>query len=368
MTKPYPSDPTDPLSELITDAVSDIEPRDAFASIRARTKESTMTARRPWLFGAGGAVLATAAVLTAFAVLGQNAPAPNDPDAAGSPATATESGEPSKEPTGGGEDPEQTPAGVRVAVPAYYLGITPQGPRLFREFHRLTVADDLAGMLTAAVNESVAGAPLDPDYASAWPAGTTATAALTGDVLTVDVSGEAPLRTRPAGMTAAEASLSVEQLVYAVHAGLASFPDAPELQTSPDRTPVQFLLNGGRTDQLLGVPVSEPVAAAPQLDVLAMVNLTTPEEGAVVSGSMAVEGRASSFEATVPWEIRRGDRVVDRGYFTAEGYLERLYPFAGTVDVSRLAPGEYVFAATTSDPSDGEGFGPTEDTRRIVVE
>ncbi len=110
--------------------------------------------------------------------------------------------------------------------------------------------------------------------------------------------------------------------------------------------------------------------AAPELDVLAHVNLTTPEDGATVSGSFTAEGRASSFEATVPWEIRdSGGRVVQRGFTTAEGWIDKLYPFTAEVDVSGLAPGTYVFAALTDDPSGGaEGNGPTEDTKTIVVE
>ena len=43
---------------------------------------------------------------------------------------------------------------------------------------------------------------------------------------------------------------------------------------------MQFLLDGNPIDQVLGVPTSEPLANAPQLDVLAHVNITAPEQGA----------------------------------------------------------------------------------------
>ena len=37
------------LSHLLSDAVSDVEPQDALAEIRTRTKVTPMSARRPWL-------------------------------------------------------------------------------------------------------------------------------------------------------------------------------------------------------------------------------------------------------------------------------------------------------------------------------
>ena len=61
-------------------------------------------------------------------------------------------------------------------------------------------------------------------------------------------------------------------------------------------------------------------------------------------------------------------QVVLDGFTTAEGWQDRLYPWEAEVDVSALNPGTYVFAALTDDPSDGEGAGPTEDTKTIIIE
>ncbi len=55
------------------------------------------------------------------------------------------------------------------------------------------------------------------------------------------------------------------------------------------------------------------------------------------------------------------------GFSTAEGWMDKLYPWQTEVDVSSLEPGEYTFVASTDDPSDGEGAGPTEDSKTIVV-
>ena len=55
------------------------------------------------------------------------------------------------------------------------------------------------------------------------------------------------------------------------------------------------------------------VANAPQNDVLALVNVTAARGGRRPSAArFTASGVANSFEATVPWEIRQGDKVVKR--------------------------------------------------------
>jgi hypothetical protein len=157
-------------------------------------------------------------------------------------------------------------------------------------------------------------------------------------------------------MTEEYAGEAVQQVVYTLQAAVQG------------RSAVQFTLNGNPIDQVLGVPTSEPLANAPQNDVLALVSITAPEEGAVVSGSFTANGVANSNEANVPWQLKQGDKVVKSGFSTAEGWMDKLYPWeTEPIDVSGLAPGEYTFVAMTDDPSGGEGFGPQVDTRSITV-
>ena len=71
--------------------------------------------------------------------------------------------------------------------------------------------------------------------------------------------------------------------------------------------------------------------------------------------------------------IKKGDTVKviagrDKGFATADGWMDKLYPWTTQVNVSKLAPGTYTFVAMTYDPSGGaEGAGPTEDTKTIIV-
>ena len=113
------------------------------------------------------------------------------------------------------------------------------------------------------------------------------------------------------------------------------------------------------------------MAAAPPLDVLSHVSLTSPEEGGTVDdGSLEVSGVGSSFEANLGWEVRRGDDVVLDGYATLEGWMEeKLFPFETSVDVSGLEPGDYTFWVTTDDPTGGtEGIGAMTDDRSFTIE
>lgn len=358
-----PHEPSDDLGRLLNDAVDHIEPRSGIEAIRSRTslsKGSAITTARSWIFGGLGAAVATAAVISGVVLAGNNNPAAdNDPAPVDTPsgqvselpsedltATPTKPTEPTDDPTTTGGP------STGVAVPVYYVGDTPNGPRLYREFQ--SGSGDKA---TAAADLAVSGAPIDPDYRTPWPAATHVDGvAFNGDFITVEVVGD--VHDRPAGMSQETAALAIEQVIFTVQGAVGE-----------GRVPVQFMLNGGRTDQILGQPASNPLANAPENDVLALVNVTTPEEGATVSGTIKATGRANSFEATVPIEIRHGDEVVKTTFATAEGAMDKLYPWAVSVDVSDLPRGEYTFVAMTDDASGGaEGGGAHSDTKNFTIQ
>ncbi|MBB6629344.1 hypothetical protein H5V45_18600 [Nocardioides sp. KIGAM211] len=236
-----------------------------------------------------------------------------------------------------------------VTVPVYFVGDTPQGPRLYREFRRVDGADPLDAALTLAAS----GDALDGDYRTLLPSG-----AFSGS--THDEGAVVRLPddswTRPAdGMTTDEALLAVQQLVYTAQGVL------------QQRLPVTFADADGNATQIFGIASEDGFGAADPLETLALASVTQPEEGETVGPTFTAEGVASSFEATVPWEIRQGGSVVKKGFATADGWMDKLYPFRTDVDVSDLAPGTYTFVAMTDDPSGGEGGGPTEDSKTIVV-
>lgn len=297
-----------------------------------------------------GTTLALAAVTAlALAACGDADPDPTSatqPTAAATSATdpATDTPEPSDSTgTEGSDDAAST-------VPVYFAGATPTGDRLFREFRAVS-----GDPLTAAAQLVDSGDVLDPDYRTLWPGQAISSVEQTPDAFVVTLNGDA-FTEAPDPMKPAEATLAIDQLVRTLQ-GVAQ-----------ERLPVQFVRSSGPST-LFGLDVDGPIEAQDWLDSMSMVNVTTPEQDSTVSGdTLEVSGVASSFEATVPWQVLSGEEVVLDGFSTAEGWMDKLYPFEAQVDISSLAPGTYTFVASTDDPSGGEGGGPMTDSKDFTVE
>jgi hypothetical protein len=280
----------------------------------------------------------------------------DDPEASDPNSAPTKSGKPTKKPSPSDESsPSESGGGApaTVAVPVYFVGRTPLGPRLFREFRNVEAdnpLDEAFALLTA-------GDALDPDYTTLLPKGSL-TEISNDESILISLPDDS-WADRPAGMSSKEAKLAVQQIVYTAQGALQK------------RVPVVFYV-GDDTSQVssvLGIDAGGGFEAAPDVNVLALVNVTEPAQDSAVADTFTASGVANSFEATVPWEVRDADgkKVLD-GFATAEGWGDKLYPWESPVDVSGLAPGTYTFVALTDDPSDGEGKGPTEDTKTITVQ
>jgi Immunoglobulin-like domain of bacterial spore germination/Sporulation and spore germination len=315
------------LTQLLHDAVEDVEPTDRLAQIRQQTRPRRS---RRW-YAVGGAVLVTAVVVTGIAIAARPSPGPG-PAPSHDP-TAVDSGTPGT-----------------TAFAAYYLGDTPQGPRLYREFRQDQAQPALDTGLRLLTTP-----PDDPDYRTLWPADAFASAKVVDGQIEVEIADPAVVAF-PSDMNADDAQLSVQQVVFTLQAAVGEL------------LPVQFTYQGTRAPNVWGVPGSYPMARGSDLDVLALVSISNPAEGRVVEDHFSADGVASSFEGTVPWELRDANGTVVR-QGSAQGTMEeRLTSWAtGPIDVSDLPPGTYTFAARTDDPTGGEGGGPTTDTRTVVI-
>lgn len=339
------------LRALLKEAVRDVEPSHSLHEIRERTT-STGPTRRPWLFAAAAAAAATAATIAGVAMFaGAPGTTPTQEqgfaDESSEVVVTTEAGERVV-----GQDDDSDVAPLETSTePVYYAGVTSRGPRLFREFVRIEAGLD---ELRAAAAMAVEQAPMDPDYTSLWSgtgAGVESVAHENG-VLTVSLdSGAEPLRARPEELSEVEAALAVEQVVYTVQGAAQS------------RDPVQLLVDGERSDMVLGVPAAEPLAQGDPSEVLAQVWITSPTEGAEVTSPVKVSGSANAFEANVVWQLRQGDQVVEEGFTTAEQCCT-LAPYAFRFEAP---PGDYTLVVQDTDPSGGEGFAPWQDTKAITV-
>lgn len=306
-----------------------------------------MATRRPWLLTVGGVVVATAAVVTAFALVSRDTPA----DVPG-PATKTSTAaEPI--PSESSSAPSQpTSTGV------YYVGETPAGLRLYREAFDAPDNDPLGAALAL-----VATPPQDPDYRTLWPSGSFADVSFDGDgndgQYTVTLA-YADLNERLEGMSETEASLAIQAVIFTLHS------------VGGNQAPVQFAFDGNPITTVFGVPTAEPLANDPVLKTLSHIVLDSPAEGAEITGTtLKVAGLANSFEANVLVRLQRyeGTEVIAQTSFTAEGWMgEQLFPFSGEIDLTDVPAGKYILMVSTDDPSGGEeGPGAFTDTRVFTI-
>ena len=340
---------------------------DALSQIRRRTARLPLW-RRPVVWGmAAASATALAVIVGSSYFLGStsddtvasganSSPSPvESPTVEQSPSpTATESPT-SPVGTGTGTPPPETaePESGRDVVPVYYVSETPQGDRLAREFRDVPAPE---GPLVAAVTTMITEPANDPDYQSFWlPDTQVRSIEIAENAIAVDFTGVTDYTSVPDNM----AQLAVQQLVYTVTAAASDAGLNGGL-------PVQILVDGEPPSAMWGgLDLSAPVARAPQIDVRQLVQINNPAEGAVVGRAVTVDGEAAVFEATVLWEIRQGEEVVDSG-FASTTAGQQFAPFTFAVD---LEPGSYEVVVSAEDASGGaEGFAPMSDTKTFTVE
>lgn len=343
----------DRLRQLLTDAVSDVDPDERIEELRASVRPAPrgvdVLRSRPWYAAAAivAAVIGAVAYITSVA---DNSTQPGFATRGGSSGPteiATDTAAPSPS-TSTGTSADQ------LAV--YFLGTGPRGDVLFHE-------NVPAGgtPLHTAVAALMTG-PNDPDYRTAWPAGSIISADLRHGVVEVQLG--AMRAHRPRGMSARTASEIVQQAVYTFRAA-----------SGRRDIKVQFLRHHKPAPTVLGVSTDHPVAAGRVSDVLSLMNITSPTEGqGMERGQVVVTGTNNGPEGTVVVELVRtsptGDVTVltESGTASGTGDLGRLYPWRVPIDTSDLPTGTYTLVASNAQlAGDGEGLPPARDTRTIVL-
>jgi hypothetical protein len=236
-------------------------------------------------------------------------------------------------------EPTTTPTPIPTTsqtVPVYYLHDDGQNLRLYREFHTVSMSSP-AGRLKAAVVEMLDTPPLDPDYTSLWPTGTSLLdLKVNGSTAVVNLSKEAK---GPVNSGAQGEQLSMQQLVYTVTA------------TDKAVKKVELQVEGVRVTDLWGHGIgANPAARAPQLDVQGFVWLLNPTQNAQVSSPVTLSGIACTFEATVNIQIVQGSTVVKELNTMAAGGCPTFGAWSTTVT---LPPGDYLVKAFEYSAKDG---------------
>jgi hypothetical protein len=349
----------DGMRQLLSDAVSDIDPNDRLAEIRASVRPDPKVVPmshhgRPWRYAAAG-IVATAAVIGVVAYL--TSVAGDDPTELGPAShgdgtgpthpttiTATDTAVATPKNGNGTDATTWRPAAI------YYLGHGPKGTVLYREF---SPAPPGTAPLEYAV-EGLMTDPVDPDYRTPWRQGWLDSATASAGVIRV-VVGTAPA-SRPASMSSRDASEAVQQVIYTVQAAVQR------------RDAVQFVRNDAPAASVLGVATGQPLSQGQAIKVLSLMNVTDPVDGVhVPRGRLTVTGVNNGFEGTVVVRLVRQGKTVLTKPGIASGSMDpnRLFPWRLRLDTSSLAPGRYTLVASNDDPS-GQNQA-ASDTRTIYL-
>ena len=223
-------------------------------------------------------------------------------------------------------------AAVTAARAVYFISDTTNGPRLYREFHRRPAT---TGVVRDAVTAMLTEKPFDEDYRSLWePTTRVLGVRIEGSTAVVDLSDD----TSRSAKGAAFEEATLQQLVWTVTAA------DPKVQA------VRLLVEGSPISSLWGhADASKPMRRRNAAEVLGPVWILTPANGRLARGG-TFGGEASVFEATVSWEIRKGDVVVKKGFTTASTGAPGRGTWSAKADVP---PGTYVLRAFESSAEDG---------------
>lgn len=301
----------DPFEEQVRVALhreaETVEPSgDGLAKIQARTAGGATGRAQRRRLGAGTAMLATAAAVTAIALVGTGVL-----DLGTDGATPAPAG----------------PATQTQPVQVFYLDSTPEtigepgserveDPRLYREIHQVAVDDGMSDV-EAAVRELAGSQPDDPDYVNPWT---------DVDLRSVDVQ---------ANRVVVEVGQPVREEVaqQLAHTVQAAEGQATEVVVRSNAEPRDVV-----------------VQPASPVEVFARLWVTSPEQDTTVDSPVTFSGMAATFEGNVAYEILRGEQVVARGATISAGGMGVWSEWSFT---ERLAPGDYTLVAFDEDPALG---------------
>ncbi|MCA1983892.1 Gmad2 immunoglobulin-like domain-containing protein [Nocardioides nematodiphilus] len=144
--------------------------------------------------------------------------------------------------------------------------------------------------------------------------------------------------------------------------------------SDPDPTPAAASSPDTTASPAASDPAAPPTPGATASDTdpgdgaaPASITIDSPESGKQVSSTLSVSGTANSPEANVPWQIDSPtDGVLVSGFATADGWLDKAYPWSTSIDVGALQPGTYTFTARVDDDSKKEGTPPPSATITFI--
>ena len=225
----------------------------------------------------------------------------------------------------------------KTSVKIYFVADTARGFKLFSEIRQFSAADDLN---LKVISDLVSGklAPLDSDYENLWGGTNTVNSVnITDSVTTVDL-GEISLNVGAEGEQRA-----IDQIVWTL------------TELVPSVTSVAFTVNGKTVESFAGhVDTTGQFQRAIDYEVLNPIQISSINEGDVMTVPLNISGQACTFEANVLWKLRQNGVVIKEGFTTATSGC----PDRGDWSISfeDLEPGEYTIEALEYSAEDGSLF------------
>jgi len=327
----------DLLTRSLQHEAADVHPAPgALQTIQRRTSQPKRRSHR-WVWAAGAASLATAAVVTGIVLVA-------DDDGGTSSAPIVD--QPSE-----GDLTAIYDVWFYGAQPGNPEGPGPGDPSVFAPLYAEEHIEDVThgSGPEQAVRTFLTSGPFDPDYSTGWPSGIEVESVATeGGVTTITLTGDADLGSR-GDLTSGQAHSAIQAM----------------LRTARATTEAAFVYNGEPLDELFGLSVAPSVEVLPDsgMDALRAPIGLDINEGRTLDNPVSVPVTANVHEGTVNWQLLDdAGAVVDEGFVTA-GTMEWAQV---SIDLGTLDPGTYVLRAYEVSVADGdENY---EDTKTFTVE
>ena len=245
-------------------------------------------------------------------------------------------------------------AGIRVVLPAYFVGATTPTSTAFGLYREFVEATLPAGATPAAKAKAALAAAMNARpypgtelYIQPWSGTQVENVTLTPALITITLSG-------PGQAITSERRLAVAELVWTATAAVGG-----------GNIPVRFAVADGSTALFGDYPTSKTYTRpAKELTYqeLAPIWITSPARDQILSRAtpVVVKGESCAFEATTAWALKKGGTTIKSGTTMASSGC----PSRGTwsVALGKLVAGRYTF--TMHEDSMREGAGVVAETSK----
>jgi hypothetical protein len=219
----------------------------------------------------------------------------------------------------------------------YFVSDTPRGFKLFSEKREFPKSEDLSKQI---ISDLVSGkiTPKDPNYVNLWGNSNVLNSiSSSNSVATIDL-GNISLN-----VGSESEQRAIDQIVWTY------------LEFNTSIKSVRFTVNGKTVESFAGhVDTTQEFMRAPDYEVLNPLQISSINEGDVLSNPIEISGEACTFEANVFWRLSKDGKVLKESSTTAGmACPERS---AWSLKLDKLVPGSYKFEAIEFSAEDGSLF------------